>query len=194
MSENRAGVAPELDPRVERSRRVIMEATLDELCEVGYGNLSIESVARRAGVGKATVYRHWDGKIDLIYDALGTMRSKITPPEGATVRERITGMLKSLAVFVTEDHWAACLPILVDAAERDPAVREFHHQFTTSRRRGLVELIEEGIRNGELPADADPDLAAVMLCSPIFYQRLMTAEPFEPSRVDELVDIVLPRP
>ncbi|HEY3485891.1 MAG TPA: helix-turn-helix domain-containing protein, partial [Ilumatobacteraceae bacterium] len=72
----------ELDPRVERSRRVIMEATLDELGEVGYGALSIESVARRAGVGKATVYRHWDGKLDLVTDSLVTLKSIIRPPEG----------------------------------------------------------------------------------------------------------------
>ncbi len=52
-----------IDPRIERTRRVVLEATLDELASVGYGALTVESVARRAGVGKATMYRHWAGKL-----------------------------------------------------------------------------------------------------------------------------------
>ena len=59
-----------LDPRIERSRRVILEAALDELGAVGYGALTIEGVAARAGVGKSTIYRHWPGKLPLVEDAL----------------------------------------------------------------------------------------------------------------------------
>src|SRR4029450_13783209 len=60
-----ARAVEEVDPRVERSRRVILEATLGELGEVGYGTLTIEAVAARAGVGKSTIYRHWPGKLEL---------------------------------------------------------------------------------------------------------------------------------
>ena len=62
------------DPRIERSRRVILEAALAELGEVGYGALTIESVAARAGVGKSTIYRHWSGKLNLVEDAFRTLK------------------------------------------------------------------------------------------------------------------------
>jgi TetR/AcrR family transcriptional regulator, regulator of autoinduction and epiphytic fitness len=77
-----AAVAPtELDPRVERSRRVILQAVLDELGEAGYGALTIEAVAARAGVGKSTIYRHWPGKLELVEEALRTLKAPIIVPE-----------------------------------------------------------------------------------------------------------------
>src|SRR5262249_39485671 len=63
-----------VDPRIERSRAVILEATLDELADVGYGAFTVEGVARRAGVSKATVYRHWDGKLELVADAVSRLK------------------------------------------------------------------------------------------------------------------------
>jgi len=67
------------DPRIERSRQVILQAVLDELGEAGYGALAIESVARRAGVGKATIYRHWPDKIALIADAFKLLQQQRDP-------------------------------------------------------------------------------------------------------------------
>src|SRR4029453_14587855 len=69
------------DPRVERSRRVILGAVLDELGEVGYGALTIEAVAARAGVGKSTIYRHWPGKLELVEDAFRTLKAPVNVPE-----------------------------------------------------------------------------------------------------------------
>ena len=78
-----AGMSPpDVDPRIERSRAVILEATLDELADVGYGAFTVEGVARRAGVSKATVYRHWDGKLELVADAVGRSSN------GAAARHR----------------------------------------------------------------------------------------------------------
>src|SRR5262245_19919967 len=69
--------AVDVDPRVERSRRVILEAVLEELGEVGYGPMTIERVAARAGVGKSTVYRHWPGKLELVEDAFRTLKAPV---------------------------------------------------------------------------------------------------------------------
>src|SRR5262249_59666438 len=70
---------PAVDPRIERSRKTILQAVLDELSESGYGALTIESVARRAGVGKATIYRHWPDKIPLIADAVKLLQQQRDP-------------------------------------------------------------------------------------------------------------------
>ena len=82
----------ELDPRVERSRRVILEAVLEELGEVGYGAFTIEGVAARAGVGKSTIYRHWDGKLELVEDAFHTLKAQAHVPEGGSFRDRVVGL------------------------------------------------------------------------------------------------------
>ncbi|HWM18410.1 MAG TPA: TetR/AcrR family transcriptional regulator [Ilumatobacteraceae bacterium] len=187
-------IPPEVDPRVERSRRVILEATLDELGEIGYGAMTIESVARRAGVGKATIYRHWQGKLDLLRDALETLKRPIPPPTEGSARERIVALLEALVEALGESRWSKCMPALIDAAARDETVQRFHHQFVGARRKIMVDLLVEGIAAGELPADLDPVLTSEVLAGPIFYRRLMTGEPFGRSVARQIVDLVLPTP
>jgi TetR/AcrR family transcriptional regulator of autoinduction and epiphytic fitness len=183
--------ADDPDPRVERSRQAILDAAIEELAEVGYGAMSIESIARRAGVGKATVYRHWRGKLDLVGSALDAMKQEVVVPAEGTVRERITGLLRSLAEFLADSDHSACLPALVSAAQYDSSVAEFQRTFSQSRRQVLVDLITEGIASGELAADLDPDLVAGALAGPLFYERLMLQQPYQPDRVDDIVALIL---
>lgn len=180
-----------VDPRVERSRRVILDAALDELGEVGYGSFSIEAVARRAGVGKATIYRHWDGKLDLVGDAITMLKQSSTPPDTEDVRDRIEGLLRSIAELLASSRMARCLPAIIDAAERDPEVRAFHHTTSARRRVVMVGLLEEAARQGRLSTSADPTILAEALVAPMFLRRLMSDEPFPPDGVPALVETVL---
>jgi TetR/AcrR family transcriptional regulator, regulator of autoinduction and epiphytic fitness len=166
--------AADQDPRVERSRRVILEAVLDELGKVGYGALTIEGVAARAGVGKSTIYRHW--------------------PEGGTLRERVIAILQQVAGLLRESTYSACMPALIDAAERDPRVRAFHTRFSAERRAVLVGILRAAIESGELPPTADPELLADALVGPILVRRLMLTEPVGPEIAAALVDQILPAP
>jgi AcrR family transcriptional regulator len=186
-------VASVQDPRIERSRRVILEAVLEELGEVGYGAFTIESVAARAGVGKSTIYRHWPGKLALVEDAFRTLKAQALLPESGTLRERVTAFLEQVANLVVESTYSACMPALIDAAERDPQVREFHCAFSAERLVVLVDVLRAGIADGELPAETDPELVADALVGPIVMRRLMFSQPFDPELVPALVDQVLPR-
>ena len=186
--------AEPVDPRIERSRRVILEAALSELGQVGYGAFTIESVAARAGVGKSTIYRHWRGKLPLIADAFQTLNVQpARPEEGGSPRERIARLMRHLVEGAgdADSPFGACIPALIDAAERDPEVRRFHHAYNSQRRQRLVDAIAEGVAAGDFPGRLDPEIAALALVGPIFYRRLMTDTPFERERVDALMDTVL---
>jgi AcrR family transcriptional regulator len=182
----------ELDPRVERSRRVILEAVLDELGEVGYGPMTIEGVAARAGVGKSTIYRHWPGKLELVEDAFRTLKASVIVPESGAFRDRVIGLLRQVAMLVAESTYSACMPALIEAAERDPKVRDFHNRFSAERRAVLIDLLRSGIESGDLPTTSDPELLADALVCPIVLRRLMMPEPCDPDLVPSLVDQVLP--
>jgi TetR/AcrR family transcriptional regulator of autoinduction and epiphytic fitness len=186
----------QVDPRVQRSRMVILRAAVEELAEEGYGAFTIESVAARAGVGKSTIYRHWPDKLALIADAFETFHEEMVPSiETRPPRESIELLLRHVAEVVVDSTFSLCIPALIEGAERDPRVREFHHRYQAQRRQTLIDLLAQGIAAGEFPAYLDPELAAIALLGPIFYRRLMSAEPFEPERAAELVDTVLgPRP
>ncbi len=181
-----------IDPRIERSQRVIRQAALAELAEAGYGGFRIESVARRAGVGKSTVYRHWGSKIALIGDALETLNEQPGTDVGdGTPRERVAWLLRHLAEVFVDSTFSSCVPALVQAAERDDSVREFLHNYSARRRQALVDAIADGVERGDFPVDLDADLASLALSGPIFYRRLMTSEPFDPAVVSALIDTVL---
>jgi AcrR family transcriptional regulator len=180
------------DPRIERSRRVILEAALEELGAVGYGALTIESVAARAGVGKSTIYRHWSGKLDLVEDAFRTLKAQALVPDAGTLRERIVAYLEQVARLVEQSTYSACMPALIEAAERDPQVRAFHCEFSAERRAVLIDVLRDAVASGELSSEADPELLADALVGPIVMRRLMFFEPFDPEKVPALVDQVLP--
>jgi TetR/AcrR family transcriptional regulator of autoinduction and epiphytic fitness len=181
-----------LDPRVERSRQVIRQAALAELGEVGYGAFTIESVAARAGVARSTVYRHWPDKLALIADAFETFHFQMVPStEHGSPRERVVKLVRHVAEIVVNSTFSVCIPALIEGAQRDPRVREFHHRYSAERRQALVDVIAEGVAGGDFPAVRDPELAALALLGAIFYRRLMTGEPFPPERSGDLVDTVL---
>jgi TetR/AcrR family transcriptional regulator, regulator of autoinduction and epiphytic fitness len=186
------GSAVELDPRVERSRRVILGAVLDELGEVGYGALTIEAVAARAGVGKSTIYRHWPGKLELVEDAFRTLKAPVAVPDQGSLRERVVAVIEQVACLVAESTYSTCMPALIDAAERDPKVRDFHSRFSAERRAALVGLLRDAVQTGELPATTDPELLADALVGPILLRRLMLAQPVGPEIAAALVDQLLP--
>ena len=180
------------DPRVERSRMVVLRAAVEELADVGYGAFTIESVAARARVAKSTIYRHWPDKLSLIADAFETFHEEMVPSiDDAPPRERVGRLIRHVAEIVVDSTFSRCIPALIEGAERDPRVREFHHRYSAERRQALVDVIAEGVASGDLPAHVDPELATLALLGPIFYRRLMSNEPFDPQRAGELVTAVL---
>jgi AcrR family transcriptional regulator len=183
-----------IDPRIERSRIVILKAAVDELAEAGYGGVTIEAVALRAGVGKSTIYRHWPDKLGLIADAFETFHEEMVPDlSHLSARESIELLLGHVAEVVIDSTFSRCIPALIEGAERDPRVREFHHRYSATRRQALIDLIARGQRDGEFPADVDPALATSAMLGTIFYRRLMTGSPFDPRDAGELVNTVLGR-
>lgn len=182
----------ETDPRVERSRRLILAAALELLGELGYGGLTIEAVACRAGVGKSTIYRQWTGKPDLVESAIRTLKADLVAPTAGSVRERVTGLLQQVAARLADSTWSACLPAMIDGAERDAELLAIHRRFSHERRRSLVDLLASGVATGEIPADLDLGLVADCLVGAIMVRRLLLHEPFALGDVAPLVSQVLP--
>ena len=92
-----AAIGPQCDPRIERTRRLVLEATVAHLAEFGYGAVTIEAVAARSGVAKSTIYRHWPGRVELIRDAFHELKAPHAPPAEGDVREQVVTVLENLA-------------------------------------------------------------------------------------------------
>ena len=100
-------------------------------------------------------------------------------------------LIRHVAEVVVDSTFSRCIPALIEGAERDPRVRDFHHRYSAERRQALVDLIARGVEDGELRPGLDPELATAALLGVIFYRRLMTGEPFDPATAGGLVDLVL---
>lgn len=183
----------ELDPRVARSRARILDATLAELGEHGYAGLSIEGIAARAGVGKATVYRHFPDRADLVAQAIETGPDPLPVPDSGDLRE---DLLTILAELVERGHGpaASLFPILIDAAERDAELGAHRHAFVRARRRPLLQVLQAGIARGDLPPTVDLDLLADLLAAPLFYRRFVSRAPVDATFAAQVVDAVLAHP
>ncbi|HET9546245.1 MAG TPA: TetR/AcrR family transcriptional regulator [Desertimonas sp.] len=179
------------DPRIERTRRVVLDAALALLVERGYGEVTIEAVAAESGVAKSTIYRHWPSRLELINDAFLELKPTLPVPPAGNVRERLIVVLEHLAQDVAASRWSACLPALIDAAEHDPAARELNFRLASTGRQSIAGLLAEGVRTGELPADLDTVLIAEALAGPIILRRLMSAEPLAPTDVRHLVNQIV---
>ena len=188
-NKQKSKAKPAVDPRIERSRQVILQAALDELGDAGYGAFAIETVAQRAGVGKATIYRHWPDRLTLMADAFKLLQQQRDPElVTGSPREKLERTLRHVADVVSNSPFSACLPALIEAAERDRNLRAFHHHFQAEARKPTIALIADGVRSGDFPAHINPELAAFSLLGAIFFCRLMTGTPFTQEQVPELID------
>ena len=177
-----------VDPRVVRSRRAVLEAAVAVLAETGYGAFTIDAVARRSGVARSTIYRLWPGRPELIDDALSTLNVQPADPVDTPhqAREAVRSLVRHLDVGLNEGPVAACLPALIDGAERDAGIRRLHHRQNERRRARLAAAISEATGLG-----ADADLLAHALAGAVMYARLMTGRRLTGAQLDRLVDVVL---
>lgn len=183
-----------MDKRIEKTLAHVREAAIDLLAERGFGEFTMEAVAKRSGIAKSTLYRHWPDRIALISNALETLNRQPPQPEPlkpGELRSRTIGLINHLASVFESSPIARAIPALIEAAEHYPQVAVFLHAYSATRRQTLVSLLRAGKELGDLAPDFDPEMAALVLSGPIFYCRLMSSEPFPPDKVTCLVDFVL---
>ena len=178
-------------PRVERSKAAILDATLALLAEEGVGGLTVDAVAARAGVGKATVYRHWASRAELIVDAVSTLLTDDEAIDHGSLREDLRAAYDRIRRVCGTGVVARILPTLAEASSRDPELEGVHRDFVAQRRRHLVAALERATARGELRPGLDLSLVADLVAGPMFYKRLVHHELPDEAYADALLDLVM---
>ncbi|GAB0105469.1 TetR/AcrR family transcriptional regulator [Nocardia sp. JMUB6875] len=171
----------------------LTKAFFEELAAVGYGRLSIEAVARRAGAGKAAVYRRWTSKQAMAEDLITKVAvAAADTPDTGTLRGDLRAYLGAAADGLRHPLASKIIPDLFAEAAREPTLAaSLSEGVGGARRERAAELLRRGIDRGELPADLNLSLALDFLLGPLYWRLTIVADPPEPDYLDELTTMLL---
>ncbi len=184
-------VRPRGRPRNEGHDAAILTATIDVVAEVGFAALTVDAVARRAGVGKATIYRRWSSKEAMMLDAWVSFSQPPATPDTGSFRSDLAAYFAPKENSIPTDTVQRVFPQMIAAAKVNPEVNEAYRAFIAERRRPLRTLIERAVARGEVPADIDIDIVQDLLIAPLIYRLLITDMPTDDTVMARLIDVVL---
>ena len=161
-------------PRSEASHQAIIEATLELLVEAGYGSLTMEAVRTRAGVGKATIYRRWASKEELVSDAIVVLHEEFDTPDTGSLRGDYAAL--AAAVRASASRGGTTLaPRLLGEAVNDPELFAiFRANLIEPRRAVLRTVLQNAIARGEIRQGLDLELLLDLFAGPAVYRLLIT--------------------
>ncbi len=187
-----AGVGGRGRPRSERARRAILRAAGELLERDGFTAVTMERIAERAGVSKATIYRWWPTKAAVMTDSfLELMVPDTSPLDTGSAREDLRLRLRGLA-HVLAGRSGRFVAALIAESQADPEVAEaLRTHWISVRRRETRSLLRRGIERGELRSDLDLEVAIDALYGPVYWRMLTGYAPLSDDFVDRLVDNVI---
>jgi len=182
-------------PRSAELDQVIREAALELLVDHGYGGMSMEGVACRAGVGKATIYRRWSNKAELLVDALRGHEALAVPlPDTGDVRADLLVVLRAIQGAMAGDDGPVLAALSIEKSRHPELREEFDRVFIRDRRAHLRTIIGSAVERGDLPAGTDVELAAETGPAILVHRLVMGDQPPGPDLPARIVDQLLPKP
>jgi AcrR family transcriptional regulator len=179
-------------PRDVRADRSIRRAALELVAKHGVAGLRVDDVAERAGVGKATIYRRYRSKDDLVTAAIAQMVSEIEIPDTGSTRADLSALMQSAVDNYRGSVEAAVMPSLVEAMHRDCRLaRTVREGFLAARRAALRAVLERGVERGDLRPDLDREFALDIFGGPLFYRLLITGGPIDDDLAESVVDLIM---
>lgn len=180
-------------PRSAEADRSILRATVDLLADEGYGGVTMEGVAARAGVGKATVYRRWASKSALVVDAVAACREigAAPPPDTGSAREDLLAFVRGFMHVLRASDAGRVMPALVaELAHNAELAEAFREGFVQPRRARVLEAVRRGVERGEVRADVDPEVVADAVVALLQHRFLVTGMEIDDELPERVVDLL----
>jgi AcrR family transcriptional regulator len=181
-------------PRDPSRDSVIRAAILRLLADVGYGALTMDAVASEAGVGKATIYRRWRTKQDLVVDTISDLnRAEATPPDTGSLEGDLRLMLRSLVSVITGPTGAATLSLLSTVPHQPALAEAFRDGPLAVWRHAFEQIWARAEQRGEVRPGVAGSVPAETTSALLVQRWLLTGEPVDEAYADEVLDtVVLP--
>lgn len=194
MPEPRSKAEPKLDRRVIRSKTAVLAAGVELYRERGSRAITVEEIARRTGIAKTTIYRHWHSREDLILEILEKTAVELPTVETNNPVEDIRTIVLSLWTDLVLPTSRTELAGTIEALATDPELSSRHRDFLAARSAPLVDAVTRAVDAGAIETDSPPQTLAALLASPIIVRALIRGDEPDGGYVDHLMEIVLDTP
>ncbi|MFJ9829350.1 TetR/AcrR family transcriptional regulator [Streptomyces sp. NPDC101160] len=166
----------------------IRAAVFEELAAVGFARMSIEGIARRAGVGKTAVYRRWKSKLSLVLDLVGAVAVRGLPaPATGSLHGDVRALLEVAAHALRHPVASQVIPDLLVEAARHPEIADTLKAALLDSQQGVVaQVVRAAVDRGELPAGSDPDRALDLVLGPLYWRLVVVRTELPKGYLDDL--------
>lgn len=161
--------------QMERTKKLLMNATMELLSEIGYRSLTIDLITERAGVARSTLYRHWQNIPDLAIDSFDEAIGPNFPfPETDDIERDLTTLFKGLSKSLNRSVWGRALPALIEASHNDPKFHGLIKKMHLERRKPAREMVNRAISRGELVSNTKVDRLLDAISGPLYFRLLIS--------------------
>lgn len=181
--------------RSETAREAVIQAADDLLVAKGYAGVTMEGIAKAAGVAKQTVYRWWSSKADVLMDVfLEDAAFQLDPPDLGSLEADLRQHLSATARFLTTDDAGAVFRALIGQSQHDPQLADtFRARYLREQQARDQIPIARAVQRGRLPAGVDVARLAEQLVAPLYYRVIVTGEVVDDGFIEWIVDDFLRR-
>jgi AcrR family transcriptional regulator len=179
-------------PRSEEAHRAILTAAVALVREVGFDAVTMDAIAARAGVGKATVYRRWSAKEELVAEAIAAIVRGVPVPDTGRIAGDVLALMRVALAMYADRATGPLLSGLVAAMARSaPIAAAVRAGFVASWRDAVRQVLARGAARGDLRTPVDTELALDLLFGPLFHRYLLTGAPLDERLARAVVDVTL---
>jgi AcrR family transcriptional regulator len=179
-------------PRDTKVTDAILDAVLAELANNGFRGMTMEAVARRAGVGKSTLYRRWPSKVEMTADLMRALSVTTTPaPDTGSLAGDVRALLDDVLAWLTDARVRRIYPDLLAEAQRNPILGEVLMDYVGKPRRARAEaVLDRAAARGELAADADKDLIVDAMGALVFWRLIALGQPVTEAHLRRVAAVI----
>ncbi|WP_461152907.1 TetR/AcrR family transcriptional regulator [Saccharopolyspora tripterygii] len=176
-------------PRDASRDAALRQAAMEVLAQVGYRALTMDAVAAHARAGKATIYRRWDSKLDLVIDTCNELvQRRIPEPDLGSVAADLGEFLRSFATLLTGPVGKAAQALVGELPHEPELALKFRESFLLPQRDVLRRIMERGVQRGEISPDAPIDTVGELAGAGLIYRLMLADEPLDTTFVDRLLN------
>ena len=178
---------PTIDPRVTRTRAVVLEAASELLADEGFERVTIDAIADRSGVARSTISRRWPDRAELLAEVFQSVCTPEPIADEGSLAADLRARSRDLADGLGSQRWGQMLPSLVGAAAHDPELRAALDRFNDLRRDETLVVLVRAQERGEATIDVDLEAVLERWVGPFFLRHLMTSDPLDSAFVERQV-------